>query len=77
MNSNAQTTAIISAGMSVLLETLGVIETEIFITTIGKNSFDYTKWRENLWENLTLEELFAQTAEIDASYTVPEGVQVL
>ncbi len=35
------------------------------IATIGSNNFDYTKWRENLWEGLTAQELFARAAQND------------
>jgi len=58
MTDNMQTSAIVTAGMRVLRETLGLIETEIFITTIGGNNFDYTEWRrDNLFEDITPDEL--------------------
>jgi hypothetical protein len=72
MYSDAQTSAIMSAGMKVLYETLGALETEIFITNIGSKKFDYTEWRENLWEDLTPRELFEKAAK---NYQVPAGVQ--
>ncbi len=62
MDNDMQTAAIMSAGMKLLRENLGALETEIFIATIGSNNFDYTKWRENLWEGLTAQELFARAA---------------
>ena len=27
--------------------------------------FDYTEWRENLWEDMTTEELFTKAAEFE------------
>jgi hypothetical protein len=74
MYSDVQTSAIMSAGMKALRDTLGVIETEIFITTIGRNDFDYTKWRENLWEDLTTQELFERAGK---NYKAPDGVQII
>jgi len=59
------TDAIISAGMKLLRENLGILETEIFISNVSKNEFDYTKWRENLWEDLTLQELFDKIRETE------------
>ena len=56
MNTDLQTVAIMSAGMKHLRENLGLIETEIFITNIKNPGFDYTKWRENLWEDIPLHE---------------------
>jgi hypothetical protein len=77
MTGNIQTSAIMSAGMSVLRETLGTIEAEIFITNIKNPGFDYTKWRENLWEDLTLHELLERAALAEKKYSVPKGVEII
>ena len=74
---DTQTAAIMSAGMKLLRENLGAVETEIFISIINTNEFDYTTWRENLWENLTPQELFESASETAQSYTVPKGVKVI
>ena len=44
-------------GLQVLAEYLGDIEAERFIALIQREPFDYTKWREGLDENLTIEEI--------------------
>ena len=50
-----------SAGMNVLVENLGIVEAERFITLIIKEPFDYTKWRsENLYDGISIEELNRQ-----------------
>ena len=77
MSENIRTSAIMSAGMRVLRETLGTIEAEIFIANISSNKSDYTKWRENLWEDLTLHELLERAAKAEEKYGVPQGVQVI
>jgi len=56
-------TVIRSTGMDVLIEKLGLIEAERFVRLIQKDTFDYTKWRENLFDDLTLEELSQRAAE--------------
>jgi hypothetical protein len=66
-----------SAGMRVLRETLGTIEAEIFISNISGNKSDYTKWRENLWEDLTLHELLERAVKAEEKYGVPEGVLII
>ena len=66
MTDNMQTSAIVSAGMKLLRENLGLIETEIFIVTIKNIGFDYTEWRENLWEDMTVDELFKKAGEFQA-----------
>ena len=77
MYTDFQTSAIMSAGMKLLRENLGTIESEIFIANISSNKLDYTKWRENLWEDLTPEELFESAAKIEEEYGVPEGIEII
>ena len=52
-----------SVGMEVLIENLGLIEAERFVMLIQKDSFDYTKWREDLFDDMTLEELSHRARE--------------
>jgi len=56
-------TIIRNAGTQVLMENLGLVEAERFITIIQKESFDYTQWQENLFENMSLEEISQNAAE--------------
>jgi len=39
------TAAVMDEGITVLLKNLGVLDTELFISTLLKESFDYTEWR--------------------------------
>jgi hypothetical protein len=51
-------TLIRSEGMNVLIKHLGLIEAEQFVMLIQKETFDYTKWQENLFEDMTIEEIY-------------------
>ena len=44
-------------GFRVLLEALGEIEAERFISLIMKEPFDYTKWQRNLLNDKTVSEI--------------------
>lgn len=44
-------------GLQLLAKYLGDVEAERFIALIQREPFDYTKWREGLDENLTIEEI--------------------
>jgi hypothetical protein len=79
MTDNMQTSAILSAGMKLLRENLGLIETEIFIVGVKNKGFDYTEWRENLWEDMTTEELFAKAAEFERQHPelIPKNAQII
>ena len=60
-----------------LRETLGIIEAEIFITVIKTPGFDYTEWRENLWEDITLDELLARAVQAEEKYSVPKEIEII
>ena len=56
-------TLIRNEGMEILAKNLGMVEAERFIMLIQKEPFDYTRWQENLFENLSIEELSKRAAE--------------
>jgi hypothetical protein len=55
-------TIIRNEGMQALLTNLGMIETERFIMLIQQEPFDYTKWQENLFEDMSIEEISRKAA---------------
>lgn len=57
------TTAIMNAGMDYLVEKLGVIETEIFISQIIREPFDYTKWQREHYADMSVSELNKRAVE--------------
>lgn len=48
-------------GINCLLEKLGVVETEQFISVIIREQFDYTKWQQQHFDSLNPDE-FSQNA---------------
>jgi hypothetical protein len=44
-------------GIKVLTESLGDVEAERFISLIQREPFDYTKWRQNMDEDLSITEI--------------------
>jgi len=57
-------TLIRTEGMNTLIKNLGLIEAERFVMLIQKETFDYTKWQENLFEDMTIEEIYNNAAEL-------------
>lgn len=43
-------------GMNALVERLGIVEAERFVALIQREPFDYTEWRQRLFEDVPLEE---------------------
>jgi hypothetical protein len=56
-------TLIRNEGMEILSKNLGMVEAERFIMLIQKEPFDYTQWQENLFENMSVEEISRKAAE--------------
>jgi len=50
-------TEIKTKGFQILSQYLGDIEAERFVALIQREPFDYTKWRQDLAEDLSLEEI--------------------
>lgn len=50
-------TAVKAEGMRVLLEGLGKVDAERFISLIMKEPFDYTTWQQDLFEDMFVREL--------------------
>lgn len=51
-------------GLQVLTELLGEVEAERFIALIQREPFDYTKWRNGLDEDLSIEEISQKAMEL-------------
>jgi len=50
-------TALRTMGVRYLQDKFGLVDAERFISLMIAEPFDYTKWRENLFDDMTLEEL--------------------
>lgn len=46
-------------GIQALRERLGPVEVERFIVLISRESFDYTEWQQTLWQDKSVDEVFA------------------
>ena len=57
-------TIIRTEGMDTLIKNLGLVEAERFVMLIQKEPFDYTKWQENLFKDMTIDEIYNNAAEL-------------
>lgn len=51
------------SGFEILSRYLGLVEAERFIALIQREKFDYTQWRQNLFAELSGEEISRQALE--------------
>jgi len=56
-------TIIMERGMRSLVDNLGEVDAERFITRLIREPFDYTKWQRNLFEGMSVEEIGKEAAE--------------
>ena len=66
-------TLVRTEGMNTLIKNLGLIDAERFVMLIQKDTFDYTKWQENLFEDMTIEEIYNNAAELRKNNEPPRG----
>jgi len=64
-------TEIKSKGLQILTKHLGNIEAEKFIALIQREPFDYTKWRQDLDEDLSIEEISRKAMALRMKDTEP------
>ena len=56
MNNTAE---ILDVGMNCLIENLGVVNTEYFISTLVREKTDYTKWRRQYFNNVSVDDFLS------------------
>ena len=44
-------------GMQVLIEKFGPVDAERFISLVNEEAFDYTEWRKDLFEGMSVREI--------------------
>jgi len=44
-------------GFKILVENLGDVDAEKFISLINKEPFDYTQWQDSLWSDQTIDQV--------------------
>ena len=62
MNTTAE---IMDRGMNCLIEKMGIIEAEQFISIIIREKFDYTRWKQKSFDNVDLKEFNSSAALFD------------
>jgi len=48
---------IMEKGMRTLIDVLGIVNAERFITILIREPFDYTKWQREYFDNMTVDEI--------------------
>lgn len=61
-------------GFEILTRHLGLVDTERFIALIQREKFDYTQWRQNLFAELSGEEISRQAIEFQRRKQVSSTV---
>ncbi len=52
-----------ATGFEILSKHLGLVDTERFISLIQRERFDYTQWRQNLFDGFSGEEISHRASE--------------
>ena len=49
--------------MELLMQTFGLVDAERFICMVKRDSFDYTEWRRDQWNDMSIDEIHEAAAE--------------
>ena len=60
-------------GMACLIEKLGIIDAERFISILLRERFDYTEWRKKYFADVDLETFLNESAEYDKAHPFRGG----
>ena len=61
-------TELMSIGMDCLVQKLGQVDTQRFISIIIRESSDYTKTRRLLFDDMTLDQILEEATEYELSH---------
>ena len=68
---------IMNRGMRCLLEKLGVVEAERFVSTIIRERFDYTTWQREYFDSKSAEEISVEVEKFEGSHPyVGDGIRL-
>ncbi|GHV91412.1 hypothetical protein AGMMS50268_19150 [Spirochaetia bacterium] len=62
------TQVIMKDGIECLLKKMGALETEIFISNLLKESFDYTEWQREYFKDISMDEFLEKAAQYDRDH---------
>ena len=62
------TAEIMSRGMKCLVEQMGIVEAERFISAIIREKFDYTKWQRDYFDEKTPAELREEASQFEKAH---------
>ena len=68
---------LITKGMDILVRELGIVEAETFISCIKQDHFDYTKWRQDKFEELDIHDLGQSAAEYVKRHPFKGNAQII
>lgn len=71
------TVELMDRGMKCLVNSLGIVEAERFITIVMKEKFDYTKWHRDLFEGMSVEEFNDAAADFAKSHPFEGGATMI
>ncbi|MDR2716973.1 MAG: hypothetical protein LBB89_02765 [Treponema sp.] len=58
-------TVIRKEGMECLVKSLGVVEAEVFISSLLRDSFDYTEWQRDYFSEIPLDDFLYNAQAYD------------
>lgn len=74
---NNSTMEIMHRGMRVLIDAMGVVEAEQFVSLIIRERFDYTKWQRDHFDKMPSDDLMAAAVRFEHEHPYSGSGKVL
>ena len=74
---NMNTVEVMNRGMECLVENLGMIEAEHFISVIIREQFDYTKWQREYFDRISAKQLHQDAVQYAKTHPYKGKARVL
>lgn len=62
------TIEILNRGMKCLVDNVGIVEAEHFISAVMREKFDYTKWQQDYFDQISPDQLHRDAVDFDKEH---------
>lgn len=59
---NTSSAALLNEGMNALIDSLGIVGAEQFVSMINRERFDYTSWQREYFDRMTPDEIMGKAS---------------
>ncbi len=71
------TIEILDKGMQCLVDNLGIVEAEQFVSALKREKFDYTKWQQVFFDQIPIQQLHEDAVEYGRTHPFSGNAKII